>query len=75
MKLSKYYCFTNEIQYFGHILSIIGMKPLPLNTEAIKVMKLPGNTKQVQAFLGLVGYYHKFIKTFDQVAKLLTTIM
>ena len=72
MKLSKYYFFAKEIQYLGHVLSTTGVKPLPSRTAAIKMMKPPKNAKQVRAFFGLVGYYHKFIKNFTWIAKPLT---
>ena len=61
MKLSKCHFFTKEIQYLGHILGVEGIKPVPAKTEAIKAMHPPVNPKQVRAFLGLVGYYRKFI--------------
>ena len=64
MKLSKCHFFTKEIQYLGHILGKEGIKPVPAKTEAIKVMHPPVNPKQVRAFLGLVGYYRKFIRNF-----------
>ena len=37
-------------------------------------MKPPKNAKQVRVFLGLAGYYHKFIKNFAEIAKPLTTL-
>ena len=43
--------------------------------EAIRVMQPPKNAKQVQAFIGLMGYYWKFIENFAYIAKLLTTLM
>ena len=64
MKLSKCHFFTKEIQYLGHILGMEGIRPVPAKTEAIKAMHPPVNPKQVRAFLGLVGYYRKFIKNF-----------
>ena len=63
MKLSRCHFFAKEIQYLGHVLSSTGIKPLSSKTAAIKLMNLLKNAKQVRAFLGLVGYYHKFIKT------------
>ena len=38
-------------------------------------MKLLRNAKQVRAFLGLVGYYHKIIKNFAWIAKPLTALI
>ena len=75
MKLSKCHFFAKEIQYLGHILGSEGIKPVPAKTEAIKAMRPPVNPKQVLcAFLGLVGYYRKFIKNFAKIAKPLTML-
>ena len=63
-----------EIQYLGHILGTEGIKPVPAKTEAIKAMHPPVNPKQVRTFLGLVGYYRKFIKNFAKIAKPLTML-
>ena len=72
MKLSNCHFIAKEIQYLGHILSTTGIRPLPLKTQAIKNMHPPKSAKQVCAFLGLVGYYRKFIKDFAKIAKPLT---
>ena len=74
MKLSKCHFFAKEIQYLGHILGVERIKPVPAKTEAIKAMHPPVNPKQVCAFLGLVGYYRKFIKNFAKIAKPLTML-
>ena len=74
MKLSKCHFFTKEIQYLGHILGKEGIKPVPAKTEAIKIMHPPVNLKQVHAFLGLVGYYRKFIRNFAKIVKPLTML-
>ena len=62
MKKSKCSFFSKEIQYLGHILSATGIPPLSSKTHTIQNMKPPTTPKQVRAFLGLVGYYRKFIK-------------
>ena len=74
MKKSKYKFFSKEIQYLGHILSTTGIRPLPSKTHTIQHMNPPTTPKQVRAFLGLVGYYRKFIKGFAKVAKPLTLL-
>ena len=74
MKKSKCSFFSKEIQYLGHILSATGKQPLPSRSHAIQNMKPPVTPKQVRAFLGLVGYYRKFIKGFAKIAKLLTLL-
>ena len=74
MKLSKCHFFSKEIQYLGHILGMEGIRPVPAKTEAIKAMHPPVNPKQVHTFLGLVGYYRKFIKNLAIIAKPLTVL-
>ena len=74
MRMSKCNFFSKEIQYLGHILSATGIQPLPSKTHAIKHMQPPTMPKQVSAFLGLVGYYRKFIKGFAKIAKVLTML-
>ena len=73
MKLSKCHFFTIEIQYLGHILSTKGIWPLPSKTQAIQNMHPPKMPKQVRAFLGLVGYYRKFIKHFCKNSQTINT--
>ena len=62
MKKSKCSFFSKEIQYLGHILSAMGIQPLPSKTHAIQNMNPPPTPKQVGVFLGLVGYYRKFMR-------------
>ena len=74
MKKSKCSFFSKEIQYLGHILGATGIRPLPAKTHTIQHMQPPMTPKQVRAFLGLVGYYRKFIKGFAKIAKPLTLL-
>ena len=74
MKMSKCNFFSKEIQYLGHILSATGIRPLPSKLHAMQHTQPPTTPKQVPAFLGLVGYYRKFIKGFTKIAKPLTML-
>ena len=74
MKLSKCHFITKEIQYFEHILSTKGIRPLPSKTQAINNLHPPKTAKQVHAFLGLIRYYRKFIKNFAKMGKPLTLL-
>ena len=74
MKKSKCSFVSKEIQYLGHILSATGIRPLPAKPHTIQHMQPPTTPKQVRAFLGLVGYYRKFIKGFAKIAKPLTLL-
>ena len=72
MKWSKCHFFSKEIQYLGHILSTKVIDLLPSKTQAIEKMHLPTTPKQVHAFVGIVGYYRKFIQNFTKIRKPLT---
>ena len=74
MKKSKCSFSSKEIQYLCHILSTTGIRPLPSKTHIIQHMNPPKTPKQVRAFLGLVGYYRKFIKGFAKITKPLTLL-
>ena len=74
MKKSKCSFFSKEIQYLGHILSATGIRPFPAKTHAKQHMQPPTTPKQVRAFLGLIGYYRKFIKGFAKITKPLTLL-
>ena len=66
MKLSKCHFFSKEIQYLGYILSTKGIQLLPSKTQAIQQMQPPTTPNQVWAFLWLVGYYRKLIKSLQK---------
>ena len=74
MNKSKSNFFLKQRQYLGHILSATGIQPLPSKTHAIQHMNPPTTPKQIRAFLGLVGYYRKFIKGFTKIANPLTLL-
>ena len=50
-----------HIEYFGHLISEKGIESMLDKLSAIKEMPSPRNPKEIKQFLGLVGYYQKFI--------------
>lgn len=64
--------FKTEIKYLGHIITLKGIKP---QTEKIININEPKNIKQIQSFLGITGYYRKFIKDYGTIAKPLTNLL
>ena len=76
LKLNREKCnfFKNHIQYLGHLISGEGIKPLPEKLESIKEMPPPTTPKEVKQFLGLIGYYRKFVPRFADVARPLTNL-
>lgn len=72
IQLDKSEFLRKEVAYLGHIVTPDGIKPNPEKIQAIQKFPLPKNTKQLKGFLGLLGYYRKFIKDFAKVTKPLT---
>ena len=64
-----------EINYLGHIISSHGLRPDPDKLKAVKEFPVPKNQKNIKQFLGLAGYYRRFIKNFAQIAKPLTNLL
>lgn len=58
-----------ELEYLGHLITAEGVKPNPNKINAVQDFKIPSNQKQVKSFLGLSGYYRKFIMNFSTIAK------
>ena len=72
LKLEKCCFFKKHIQYLGHLISADGIQPLTEKLESIAKMPAPKNPKEVKQFLGLVGYYRKFIPRFADISRVLT---
>ena len=64
--------FKKHIQYLGHLILAEGIQPLPEKLESIVKMPAPKNPKEVKQFLGLVGYYRKFVPWFADISRVLT---
>ena len=71
-KLEKCCFFKKHRQYLGHLISADGIQPLPEKLESIAKMPAPKNPKEVKQFLGLVGYYRKFVLRFADISRVLT---
>ena len=53
--------FKEQIHYLGHLVSGTSILPCANKIEVLMKLKLPTNIKDVRYFLGLTGYYWKFI--------------
>ena len=69
LKKSKCLFFKQELHYLGHWLTTNGIKPQSEMIKDISEMKPPKNQKGVREFLGMAGYYGKFINRFTDVAR------
>nr|GFC67626.1 putative reverse transcriptase domain-containing protein [Tanacetum cinerariifolium] len=63
-----------EVQFLGHVINGNGIHVDPSKTEAVKNWKAPRTLTEVRSFLGLVGYYRRFIEDFSKIAKSLTIL-
>lgn len=63
-----------ELEYLGHVVISEGVKPNPTKIEAVKNFRIPKNKIEIKSFLGLAGYYRKFIKNFSKSAKPLAEV-
>ena len=65
-KLSKCDFYRDRIQYLGHIILVEGISMDPEKIEVIMNWPTPRNVMDVTSFMGLAGYYRRFIEEFIQ---------
>ncbi|GKF12244.1 putative reverse transcriptase domain-containing protein, partial [Tanacetum coccineum] len=63
-----------EVQFLTHVINSNGIHVDPSKIEAVKNWKAPRTPTKVRSFLGLPGYYRRFIKNFSNIAKSLTIL-
>ena len=73
-KHSKCDFFKSKIHYLGHLISAHGISPLPDKLDTIKNMPTPKDMKEIKQFLGLTGYYRKFVPRFADISRPLTQL-
>lgn len=75
VKLSKCSFAQNKLSYLGHIISAHGVTTNPSKVEEVVNWQIPMTIKKLKGFLGLAGYYRKFVKIFGLISKPLTQLL
>ena len=73
-KFSKCEFWLTEVRFLGHMVSTSRVSMDPENVEAVLSWERPKSIFEIRSFLGLVGYYRRFIEDFSRLAAPMTRL-
>ncbi|GJU79334.1 putative reverse transcriptase domain-containing protein [Tanacetum coccineum] len=73
-KFSKCEFWINTVKFLGHVIDSSGIHVDPTKIEAVKNWASPTTPLEIRQFLGLAGYYKRFIEGFSKIAKPMTEL-
>jgi hypothetical protein len=74
-KYSKCEFWIDKVPFLGHIISNGGISVDPAKVKEIVAWSIPTTVTDIRSFLGLVGYYRRFIEGFYKIAKPMTSLL
>ena len=74
LKKTKCLFAQKQIEYLGHVVSGQGVEPEPSKVQAMVQWPTPSSAKELRSFLGLTGFYRKFIKNYAMITAPLTSL-
>jgi hypothetical protein len=74
-KLSKCEFWMKQVTFFGHIISKGGISMDPSKVQDVLSWNAPTSVDDIRSFLGLAGYYQRFIEGFSKISKLMTELL
>ena len=69
LRPEKCHYFQTSVTYLGHVVTAEGISTCSDKVDAVKLWATPKNKKEVKSFLGLSGYYRRFIPNYSAIAK------
>lgn len=73
-KFSKCEFWLEKVHFFGHMVNKDGIHVDPSKIEAVKNWRRPKTPSEIRQFLGMAGYYRRFIENFSRIAQPLTLL-
>jgi hypothetical protein len=74
-KLSKCEFWLKQVAILGHVISKEGISMDPSKVQDVLSWKAPTSVSDIQSFLGLAGYYRRFIEGFSKISKPMTELL